>query len=69
MAIPVIRTAVTRTALRGPDPAEHAFRVEEEQPEPVGGQHEGEAEDGEERIEQGVREQRSLGGRLSGRDL
>jgi hypothetical protein len=55
--------------VEGADPAEHAFRVEEEQPEPVGGQHERDTEYGQEPVEQGAREKRSPDGRLGRRVL
>src|SRR5215211_70200 len=46
------------------DPPEDAIRVEKKQSEPVGGEHEGDTEDGQEGVEHGVRKQRSLDGCL-----
>src|ERR687890_558353 len=45
--------------VEGTDPSEHTLPVEKEQPEPVCGQHEGSAEEGQDPVEQVAGEQRS----------
>ena len=64
MAIPVIKTAVTRTVLRGPILWKTPPEFKSSRPEPVGGQHEEDAEDGQERVEHRGRKQWPLDGRL-----